>query len=74
MDVIKLDIEGAEREALKGAKDTIRKHHPRFLIDRDVRSNTLINESDFEVTGYTGSCSWCESTQGELEPHTVFFQ
>ncbi len=74
VDFIKLDIEGAEREALKGAKDTIQKHHPRFLIDRDVRSNTLINESDFGPAGYTGSCSWCESTRGELEPHTVFFQ
>ena len=74
VDFIKLDIEGAEPEALKGAKDTIQRHHPRFLIDRDVRSNTLISESDIGAAGYSRSCSWCESTQGELEPHTVFFQ
>ena len=39
VDFIKLDIEDAEREALKGAKDTIRKHHPRFLF-RDCLLDT----------------------------------
>ena len=73
VDFIKLDIEGAEREALKGASDTIERYRPRFLIDRDVRSNTLINKSDLGVDGYTGSYSWCESSEAELAPHTVFF-
>ena len=33
VDFIKLDIEGAEREALKGAAVTLKKHHPRIMIE-----------------------------------------
>ena len=73
VDFIKLDIEGAEREALRGAKDTIEQHHPRFLIDRDYRLDAPIGVSDLGVTDYAGSGSWCEAPHGELEPHTVFF-
>ena len=74
VDFIKLDIEGAEREALKGAKDTIDRHRPRLLIDRDYRLDAPIGLSDLGVTDYSGSCSWCEATHGKLEPHTVFFR
>ncbi len=74
VDFIKLDIEGAEREALKGAKGTIEQHHPLFWIDRDYRLDAPIGVSDLGGADYAGSCSWCESPQGELEPHTVFFR
>lgn len=33
VDFIKMDIEGAEREALKGAEQTLKKHQPRLLLD-----------------------------------------
>ena len=33
VDVMKMDIEGAEREALKGARLTLETHRPRLLID-----------------------------------------
>jgi FkbM family methyltransferase len=32
VDFIKMDIEGAERNALEGAKETLAKHHPRMAI------------------------------------------
>jgi FkbM family methyltransferase len=33
VDVIKIDVEGAELGVLEGAKETIRKHKPKFLIE-----------------------------------------
>jgi hypothetical protein len=32
IDFIKLDIEGAELQALKGAEQTLRRHRPRLVI------------------------------------------
>lgn len=32
VDFIKMDIEGAERQALKGARETVRRHHPRMAV------------------------------------------
>ncbi|MDR2724084.1 MAG: FkbM family methyltransferase [Holosporaceae bacterium] len=32
MDVLKLDIEGSEVKALRGAKDTLKKHHPAIIL------------------------------------------
>ena len=32
LDFIKMDIEGAERNALRGAQDTMRRFHPKLVI------------------------------------------
>lgn len=41
VDVIKMDIEGGEGEALKGAKDTLRKFQPRLMISAYHRTDDL---------------------------------
>ncbi|MBQ2999297.1 MAG: FkbM family methyltransferase [Clostridia bacterium] len=41
VDYIKYDVEGAEREAILGSEETIRKHHPRLLVSIYHRSEDL---------------------------------
>ncbi len=41
VDYVKYDVEGAEKEALYGSADTIRKHHPRLLISAYHRSEDI---------------------------------
>ncbi len=65
VDFMKFDIEGA--------RETIRRYHPRMMIDRDAVSKTLISTSDLGVDGYSRSSSWCEPSEDSIEPHTVFF-
>lgn len=40
-DVINLDVEGAEREALLGCSETIRKYHPRLMISAYHKNEDL---------------------------------
>ncbi len=42
VDVLKLDIEGAEREALAGARSTLEKFRPRLLMDANHRPDDPI--------------------------------
>ena len=44
-DFIKIDVEGAELYALRGAAETLKKHHPKILLE--------FNRDTFEAAGYT---------------------
>lgn len=44
-DFIKLDVEGAELFALKGAAETLKKYHPKILLE--------FNKGTFEAAGYS---------------------
>jgi len=44
-DFMKIDVEGAELHVLKGAAETIRKHHPKIMLE--------FNRDTFEAAGYT---------------------
>lgn len=80
VDYIKMDIEGAEREALQGGMATLRRHRPRLMLDSYHRPD------DLEVLpalirrahpGYATTCGPCEphpEDQGHLVPHFTYYQ
>ena len=80
VDFIKLDIEGAEREALRGAIQVLKKYRPRLMIDSyhlpddAVVLPQIITDAD---PGYEASCGFCDysdKTESRLIPHTVFYE
>ena len=76
VDVIKMDIEGAERRALNGARLTIQRFKPRLTIatehlaDDYVAVPRLIQNVD---PGYTVECGICVGQFGRLQPYTMYF-
>jgi len=80
VDYIKMDIEGAEREALKGAAGTLRRSKPVLMIDSYHRSDDdvvlprLIHE---ENPAYRAACVACSpdrlGSQSRLVPYIVFY-
>ena len=77
VDYIKLDIEGAEGDALQGAMETLRKYRPRLMIDSNHRPDDLTRlpaiiaqaHSDYQMI-----CGSCEPRDGILAPHYAFYQ
>jgi FkbM family methyltransferase len=78
VDYMKLDIEGAEKKALDGARATLRKFHPRMSIatehfDTDAK---LIPEKVKELApGYQVTCGPCmERHDGHVRPDVLYFR
>jgi FkbM family methyltransferase len=80
VDYIKMDIEGAEREALKGAARTLRHSKPVLMIDSYHRSDDdvvlprVIHEAN---PAYQATCAACSpdrlGSQQRLVPYIVFY-
>lgn len=81
IDYLKMDIEGAERDALKGAEATLRRDKPRIHMD----ANHLPNDTKElpallrgYVPGYALTRGNCEVTVHEnapsVAPHTIFLE
>lgn len=79
LDYIKMDIEGAEPQALEGAAETIRRFHPIVMIDTYQWEHDLgmleskLAEAD---TGYEPFCGPCEPNQSfdRVIPHVTFYK
>ena len=81
VDFIKMDIEGAERHALAGAKETLARYKPRLMIDSyhlpddDVVLPRVIHELN---PAYRIECALCSSTRfkgdNRIIPYSVFFE
>jgi FkbM family methyltransferase len=75
VDFIKMDIEGAEKQALAGAHDTIVKFRPRMsiatehLFDDAVAIPRTIRDI---VPDYKLVCGPCEWADGHIRPQTVY--
>ena len=78
VDMVKIDIEGAERYALKGMQGVLRKWKPRLLIDTYHRPDdpqvlpALIHEAN---PGYLSACQSCDyrPVDGSVEPHVTLY-
>jgi hypothetical protein len=76
VDYIKMDIEGSEREALKGARGTLGRFRPRLMLDAYHRPDDpvilpiVIREAH---GGYRETCGPCDLNDSRLVPHAIFF-
>ncbi len=77
-DIVKMDIQGKELDALRGLDATIRKHKPAFLIEcnlRDVGIIDFMRGHDYAPFLYDGTAGKMIPTQGANVQHSrnVFF-
>jgi FkbM family methyltransferase len=76
VDYIKMDIEGAEREALAGATGTIRRFHPRLTIAMEHRYDDpkAIPKMVLSLwSGYRMACGRCVEQSAGLRPAVMSF-
>jgi FkbM family methyltransferase len=82
VDFIKMDIEGAEREALAGAANTLKRFRPRLMLDSYHRPDelgvlrALVGKLH---PGYARTCGPCEASgpdgpDQQYEPHVTYYQ
>ncbi len=77
VDFIKMDIEGAERNALNGASQTLRKFRPRMAIATENLPDDIeavpaaVNEADSGFQLSIGPCR--EIRPGMIRPEVVYF-
>ena len=76
VDFIKLDIEGAEKNAIAGANQTMARFHPRLavamehLVDDPIAIPAAINSMGL---GYVTICGPCMDYQSSVRPDTLYF-
>jgi FkbM family methyltransferase len=79
LDVLKMDIEGAEVRAIRGARETLNRFRPRLAIATEHTSDVLQNNRNVilavrEVAPfYHVRCGICEVRSGTLTPLTLYF-
>ncbi len=77
VDFIKMDIEGAEREALKGAMQTLKRFRPRLMLDSYHRPDDMAVLPPIirrAHPDYRMLCGPCEVQRGVLVPHVTFYE
>lgn len=74
---IKMDIEGAEREALAGGVQTIRRDHPTLMMDFNHMPDdpkVLPGVVHGLSASYRPVCGPCEDLGKEFRPHIMYFR
>jgi FkbM family methyltransferase len=77
VDFVKMDIEGAEKDALRGAAETIRKYHPRMAISSEHLPDdmTAIPSTVNAIwNGYSLRYSDCKDAIWNVRPDVLLFQ
>jgi len=78
VDYIKMDIEGAEREALAGARETLRRWKPRLMLDyyhRPDDAQVLPQVIAAARPDYSEDCGPCQEVEaGRIVPHVMYLR
>jgi FkbM family methyltransferase len=80
VDYIKMDIEGAEREALSGALQTLKDYRPRLMLDAyhlpdDMKVlPTIVRSADPGYIILCGPCQPKNEGSSEIIPHTIYLR
>ena len=79
VDYIKMDIQGAERQALRGGLKTLRRFRPRLMLDHDRGDDTRVLPEIVRQahSDYVLGCGPCEPFVEDLSlrvPHVIFFK
>ncbi len=75
VDYIKMDIEGAERNALKGGQETIAKFHPRMALSAYHRPDDPVKIPEVVSaawSGYRFECGSCAIDGVSVRPEVIF--
>jgi hypothetical protein len=79
VDFIKLDIEGAEREALKGGMETLRQFRPRLMLEMYHRPDDrqvlpiVVRQAHADYGIICGPCEFDQQNK-EVVPHVFYMQ
>ncbi len=60
VDFIKMDIEGAESRALRGARETLHRYHPRLELEATEEPSLLLAIAREAWPGYASHCVMCD--------------
>jgi hypothetical protein len=80
IDYIKMDIEGSEREALRGARQTLRRFRPRLMLDSYHRRDdmavlpALVRQANPEYSMICGPCEPFADDRSLLVPPVRYYQ
>ena len=77
VDYIKMDIEGAERRALDGARSTITRDRPKLSLATEHRlddASNLIGAVNRIAPGYKMECGPCAEDHGHIRPDVLYFR
>ncbi len=79
VDVIKIDIEGAEVRALRGARETLNRFRPRLAVATEHTADRVRNNRDVIATlreiapFYSSRCGYCALKNDRIVPETLYF-
>ena len=76
VDYIKMDIEGAEKQALAGARETLAKYHPRLSLSAYHRPEDPQKIPELVLAGWSGyrmECGPCADAKTFVRPDVLYF-